>query len=67
MTEMNRKQLIEALNLAAKAAILAGFVTVVYGLVTNDYKQVIPAVVFSFGSAMSVAGYYDRKARRLVP
>ncbi len=63
---MTKQQLIEAIGIAAKSGMISGIVTGVYGVITNDYRQIIPAIVFSFGTAMSVAGYYDRKAQRLL-
>ena len=62
---MNRKQLVGALTISAKSAFVAGIVTMLYGLVTKDYTQVVPAIVFSFGTAMGISGYYDRRIQRL--
>jgi hypothetical protein len=62
---MNTKQLIGALSISAKSGLIAGIVTMLYGLITKDYTQVIPAVVFSFGTAMGISGYYDRRLNRL--
>ncbi len=62
---MNKRQLLQALTISAKSALVAATVTVLYGLVTKDYTQVIPAVVFTFGTAMSISGYYDRRIQRL--
>jgi hypothetical protein len=59
------KGLIEALSISAKSGFVAAIVTIFYGLVTKDYTQVIPAVVFSFGTAMGISGYYDRRIQRL--
>jgi hypothetical protein len=62
---VNKNQIIEALSLSARAGLISGIVTASYGFITKDYTQVIPAVVFSFGTAMGVAGYYDRRLNHL--
>lgn len=61
---MNAKQLVAALSISAKSGLIAGIVTMLYGLITKDYTQIIPAVVFSFGTAMGISGYYDRRLNR---
>jgi hypothetical protein len=62
---MNQKRVVDALALSAKSGFVSGLVTMLYGYLTKDYTQVVPAIIFSFGTAMSVSGYYDRRMQRL--
>jgi hypothetical protein len=58
---MNMKSLVNALKLATEAGIVAGAAAGIYGFFAKDYSQVITAIVFSFGTAMAIAGRYDRQ------
>ena len=60
--KVNVVSLVKSLRLAAKSGIVAGAAAGIYGFFVKDYSQVITAIVFSFGTAMAVAGYYDRRA-----
>jgi len=51
----------KALKLAIESAIVAGAAAGIYAFLVKDYSQIITAIVFSFGTAMAVAGYYDRR------
>lgn len=60
--KVNVVSLVKSLRLAAELGIVAGAAAGIYGFFVKDYSQVITAIVFSFGTAMAVAGYYDRRA-----
>jgi hypothetical protein len=58
---MKLHRLLDAVTNAVGVTVLAGLAAAGYGMVTGDHNQVIPAMSFSFVTAIGTAARYDRK------
>lgn len=60
-----KKNLKDAISISSLIAGAVGAGTLLYGFATKDFGSAVPSVLVSFGTAMGVAGYYDRQMSHL--